>query len=312
MQSSTDQRPILVTGAHRSGTTWVGKMLAASRQVTYVSEPLNVWHRPGVMSAPVRHWYTYICSENELEYLSAFQDTLRLRYQLWAEIRSLASLRDLARMGRDASAFWSGRLLHKRALLKDPFAVFSIPWFRERFGCAVVVVVRHPAAFASSLVRLGWSFDFTDLLAQPLLLRDWLADFQPEIAFIQKQSQDILGQACLLWKMIYRVVSILQARMQDLLVVRHEDLSMDPVESFERLYRLLGLRFHAHARRTIVQSSNAENPNEPSLRRVHSVRVDSRASLQNWKRRLSQEEIARVRHLTEEVAGLYYSAEEWE
>ena len=52
------QRPILVTGAHRSGTTWVGKMLAASREVAYISEPLNKWHRPGVMAIPVEYWYT--------------------------------------------------------------------------------------------------------------------------------------------------------------------------------------------------------------------------------------------------------------
>jgi len=33
--------PILVTGMHRSGTTWVGRMLAASREAVYFHEPLN-------------------------------------------------------------------------------------------------------------------------------------------------------------------------------------------------------------------------------------------------------------------------------
>ena len=63
---------ILVTGAHRTGTTWVGQMLAAGG-LAYVSEPLNVLHRHGVMSAPVKHWYTYITSENEADYLSGYQ-----------------------------------------------------------------------------------------------------------------------------------------------------------------------------------------------------------------------------------------------
>ncbi len=31
--------PILVTGTHRSGTTWVGKMLAAGPSTAYISEP---------------------------------------------------------------------------------------------------------------------------------------------------------------------------------------------------------------------------------------------------------------------------------
>ncbi|UCF28983.1 MAG: sulfotransferase family protein, partial [Chloroflexota bacterium] len=61
MQSS----PILVTGAHRSGTTWVGKMLAAGRETAYISEPLNVWHRPGVLRVPTQYWYTYINEDNQ-------------------------------------------------------------------------------------------------------------------------------------------------------------------------------------------------------------------------------------------------------
>ena len=36
------EAPILVTGAHRSGTTWVGRMLCASGEAHYVSEPFNV------------------------------------------------------------------------------------------------------------------------------------------------------------------------------------------------------------------------------------------------------------------------------
>lgn len=307
-----EKSPILVSGAHRSGTTWVGKMLAASRQVAYISEPLNVWHRPGVMMTPVQRWYTYICPENEASYLDAFQDILRLRYHLWTEIRSLTSLKDVLRLARDAAAFWSGWALHKRVLLKDPFAVFSIPWFKERLGCAVVVVVRHPAAFVSSLVRLGWSFDFSDLLEQPLLMRDWLEEFRSEMAHLTAASQDIIEQASLLWKVIYHAVWVMQAHMQDILIVRHEDLSADPVEGFGRLYHTLGLDFHERARRAVMQSSSAANPSETSLRKVHSVRLDSRASLQNWKRRLSREDIQRVRHLTEEVAGHYYSQEEWE
>ena len=43
--------PILVTGSHRSGTTWVGKMLAADSDTAYISEPLNVLHRLGIFRA---------------------------------------------------------------------------------------------------------------------------------------------------------------------------------------------------------------------------------------------------------------------
>ena len=43
-------KPILVTGSHRSGTTWVGKMLAATGSVGYIHEPFNLKNRPGICS----------------------------------------------------------------------------------------------------------------------------------------------------------------------------------------------------------------------------------------------------------------------
>src|SRR5512138_4041354 len=189
--------PILVTGAHRSGTTWVGKMLAADARTAYISEPLNVLHRPGVFRANVRCWYQYICEENENEYLPAFQELLEFDYYLWDEIRSLRSRKDFLRMGRDFLIFYNGLMRGQRALLKDPFAVFSTPWFARRLNCRIVITVRHPAAFASSLKRLNWLFDFQHLLDQPLLMRDHLESYRDEMCAIK--SDDVIGQAALLW-----------------------------------------------------------------------------------------------------------------
>ena len=98
--SEQNLAPILVTGAHRSGTTWVGKMLSSDACTAYISEPLNVLHRPGVFRAKVKYWYQYICEENEDEYVPAFEELLEFDYHLWDEIRSLRSQRDLLRMGR--------------------------------------------------------------------------------------------------------------------------------------------------------------------------------------------------------------------
>ena len=156
--------PILVTGAHRTGTTWVGKMLSANPQTAYISEPLNVLHRPGVLRACVNNWYAYITEKNENAYLGTFNELFGYHYHLFDEIKSLRSSKDFLRMGRDLGIFLRGRTFHQRPLLKDPFAVFSLPWFAERLNCQVVVTVRHPAGFASSLKRLNWPFDFNELV----------------------------------------------------------------------------------------------------------------------------------------------------
>jgi hypothetical protein len=303
------ERPILVTGGHRTGTTWVGKMLAADEDVAYISEPLNVLHRPGVFSVPVKHWYTYINQENEADYLTAFNELLDFDYHLWDEIRSIRSRKDFLRMGRDFHIFYVANLHGQRALLKDPFAVFSLPWFAEKLNCQIVVTVRHPAAFASSLKRLGWSFDFNDLLNQPALMRDHLEPFRADMQSIK--ADDVIGQAALLWTMIYRVVHTDRERIPSIQIVRHEDLSLDPITGYRKLYDALALNFTPHVEQIILNSSSSENPTELSKNKTHSVKLDSRANMENWKKRLSADEITRIRRATEEVAHLYYPEVDW-
>src|SRR5574341_351404 len=297
--------PILVTGAHRSGTTWVGRMLAADSLTAYISEPLNVLHRPGVFRAKVPHWYQYISEENEGEYFTAFQELLDFDYHLWDEIRSIRSLKDFLRMGRDFRIFSNGLMHGQRILIKDPFAVFSIPWFAKKLNCRVVVTVRHPAALVISLNRLYWPFDFIVLLDQPWLMRDYLEPYRDEMRSIK--PDDIIGQAALLWKMIYHSVHSACELNPDFIVVRHKDLSRDPINGYRALYTSLGLDFTPQVQKIILDSTSSDNPVELPREKTYSVKLDSLASIDNWKKGLTEDEIQRVRKITEEVSHLYYS-----
>jgi hypothetical protein len=303
------KQPLLVTGAHRSGTTWVGRMLAAGGGLTYANEPLSVSHRQGVLGVEVKHWYTYINEENEAQYLPAFQDLAGLRYQFFKELRTLHSRKDFLRMGRDYFNFTYGRLRGHRVLLKDPFASFSTPWFADRLNCQVVIVIRHPAGFGSSLKRLGWPFQIRDLLDQPLLMRDFLEQDRASLESVA--PDDIIGQASLLWKILYRTVYQTLQKRTDLIAVRHDDLSRDPVSGFRELYQKLGYTFTPKVEDTILNTSSSENPSKLSKGKTHSVKLDSRASLDNWKKILTPEEITRIRKLTEDVSHLFYSDSEW-
>jgi len=295
----------------------VGKMLAADALTAYISEPLNVLHRPGVFHAKVAHWYQYVCDENEHEYLPAFQELLEFDYHLWDEIRSLRSRKDFLRMGRDFLIFYNGLMRGQRALLKDPFAVFSTPWFAKKLNCKVVITVRHPAAFASSLKRLNWPFDFQDLLDQPLLMRDHLEPYRDQMQSIK--SDDVIGQAALLWKVIYHSVHTTLRQAQDgarelnpnFIIVRHEDLSRDPIAGYRKLYKSLDLEFTPRVEKIILNSSSSENPKELSSKKIYSVKLNSRTIVDIWKKRLSGEEIDRIRKMTEEISALYYSDVEW-
>ena len=79
MTRATPHGPLLVTGLPRTGTSWVGKMLEASREVVYVNEPLNPRHppgrSPGVLRGDVTHQFQYIGDANGAEWEAAFRDT---------------------------------------------------------------------------------------------------------------------------------------------------------------------------------------------------------------------------------------------
>lgn len=284
-------------------------MLTAGGQAAYISEPLNVLHRPGVFAAPVDHWYTYICTENEAEYLPALRQTLAFHYHAWEEIKSLRSRKDALRMGRDWTTFMGGGLGHKRPLLKDPFAVFSAPWFAERLGCQVVITVRHPAAFASSLKRLDWPFEFSNFLQQPLLMQHLLESSRAEIEAIS--PGDLIGQASLLWKIIYHVAADYSCQHPEFITVRHEDLSLDPLDGFRALYSALDLTYSSKAREAVLKSSSPANPQELPQGSVHAYQLNSQANITNWKSRLEPEEIERIARITGETATHFYPEFEW-
>jgi hypothetical protein len=302
--------PILVTGVHRSGTNWMASSLRASGEVIYISEPLNILQSPSFFEFSLENWYTYINEANEGPFLESYRAAFRFHLETVSEIRKLRSFEGSVRLGKRWLKYLIGRVQSRRPLVRDPFAVFSAPWFVRRLGCRVVVIVRHPAAFVSSLKKLGWTFDFRHLLRQPALMDGRLAMFRGEMEAALRAPDDVVRQASLLWRVVYRNVDDYRA-VPGLHVVRHEDLSLDPVREYERLYETLGLSFTSDAKRAIARLTSEDNPEEVTLAKPYSVRLDSRANLEHWKRRLERAEIDRVRDLTFDVAPSYYSDDDW-
>src|SRR5579863_725251 len=154
--SEGPRRPILVTGSHRSGSTWVGKMIAASSATGYISEPFNPVHSRGIFNAAAAHYYTGVSDHNGGLYEAALSDTIEFKYDLAAGAKSVTSARKLAKMLVDCARSGLYRWQGRRALLKDPLALFAAEWIAARFDVQVVVLIRHPAAFVNSLMKAKW------------------------------------------------------------------------------------------------------------------------------------------------------------
>lgn len=293
-------QPILVTGAHRSGTTWIGKMLALAPGVGYIHEPFSPATAPGISSAAFDAYFTRITPENEARYLPQLERTLAFRYATRSQLAALRTPRDVVRAARDARAFAAARRRNARPLVKDPIALLSADWLAERFDMEVVVTVRHPAAFAASVLRLGWRHDFDSFAGDERLRR-----FDTE----SRQAADPLEEAALLWRILYTVVDGYRADHPDWIFVRHEDAARAPLATFEHLYARLGLELTPQARRTIERSSAKENPVVAASR--HAIELDSAASAGRWRTQLTPAEVARIRESTQDVWPRFYADEDW-
>ena len=303
--------PILVTGSHRSGTTWVGHVLTMSANVTSIHEPFNpklAWswlrHRP-------RDWFAFPGDMNASALTEDVTDIMRLRPPLLAMARR-GSVRERLGCTRDARLAARGRLHHHRVLLKDPIAVFAAPWLAEHFDTTNVVLIRHPAVFASSLKRLHWEFDFRNFTRQPALMRGPLQHFRSEIEAAARTTLDVLDQAILLWRVINSVTLHYRERHPDWLVMRYEELAEDPVNVFAQVYADVGLTWTDAIAQRLEQETGMRQIVHVADHDKGGVHRYSRAAMWTWYERLSPSEVRRVRDGTRDIAGELYPADTWE
>lgn len=302
-------KPILVTGSHRSGTTWTGRMLSAAPRVAYIHEPFNFELNHGIQPNPFNCWFQYICDENAGKYIPYLDKVIYGTYPLVNTHAEIKSARDLARIMRDCSLHLWHQIYKYRILMKDPIALFSADWLYKKYNMNVLVLIRHPAAFCSSLKIKNWEFDFSNFTRQPLLMEKYLYPFEKEIHEFTTNKKNIIEQGILLWKCFHSTIKIYQEKYPQWLFVRHKDLSADPINQFRPIYKELGLEFTQKVKEVIHANSGSQNPVEQN--EENEFIRNSKKTIRNWMTRLSQEEIRQIRLKTSEIASSFYTDKDW-
>jgi hypothetical protein len=296
--------PILVTGSHRSGSTWAGDVLAQATNVRYIQEPFNVQMRP--KHNPISYMYEHVGKACE----PTIHQTVREYLQSFLHSSFSKGMYDLVRWQKtkEISYYLQDALdqpVSYRTLYKDPLAIMSAEWIASEFQADVVMLIRHPAAFVASIKVLNWEFDFQHILKQEKFLEKCLSPFKEKIQTYSFIKQDIVDQGILLWNMIYYMVHQYQEKYGDTwYFVRHEDLSNNPTLEFQKIFSFLDLEFTESIRNYIVKSSDGSH--------LNGIKRDSKKNIKTWKQRLTAEEIDRIKIGTKEVAQHFYSSEDWE
>jgi hypothetical protein len=305
MEDHINNSPILITGSHRSGSTWLGKMLALSSEVTYIHEPFNP--KSSVCESNFDYWFTYINKENEHLYKQSLNGCINLSYPFTNELKAVGSIKDLGRIFRDKWLFLQSKLKKQRPLLKDPISIFSADWLYEEYDMDVIVLIRHPAAFVGSLKKAGWNFPFNHFIEQPLLIKNHLSEYENIISEYAKEEPNIIEQGILLWNIIHkRIYGTYKDQYNgDWIFIRHEDLSREPLKKFEKLYQRLSLDFSESVKTRILKFTSVEQEKKSKLKR------DSQSNIWSWKDRLTEKEINKIKEQTLEVSQNFYSEVDW-
>ena len=292
---------ILITGSHRSGSTWVGRILSSSSEFVYVDEPFNIGkdHK----NSPFKNQFEYLDGKSPSEqsearkYLNSFHSlSAGITFSKISKIRSL-------KQGRRFLSDINSRIT-RRYIYKDPLALMSAEWIHQTYGWKVVILVRHPAAFVASLKVKDWQFYFHYFLNQPTLINKHLAAYEDDIREYTRDRPDIIKQGILLWNILYTMVLYYKEKYGDQwYFVKHEDLSVKPREEFQKLYEFLDIEFDDGAIGQIEESTSAT---KNSL-----LKRDSKQNIKTWKERLTKEEIELIYAETKDVWKHYYTEDDW-
>lgn len=301
-------KPILVTGAPRSGTSWVGRIIEQVPLVRYVHEPFNISGTSCSCGVNFKYWFHYLSQENRHIFDEHLRHTIYPAYNRYGLLNSIKNTLQKRRIRVFLKYLQS--YLPRRVVVKDPIAVFSAQTLANQFNMDVFVVIRHPAAVVNSYKTLSWTHPFSHFLLQQQLMEEHLSSFRSEIEDFAKNKYDIVDQVALLWKLIHYMVAKYRDTHSDWIFVKYSDLASEPIEGYRTIFKQLKLPFSDHIRTQIQSHSQQELLSD--ITTPYSIIRNPQQVITQWKKNLTAEEIHRIRRRVEDISPNFFSDEEWQ
>ncbi len=303
---------VFVTGTPRSGTTFVGTMLSLPLEVDYINEPFNpLSGMPGI-----NQWYRYVRPSLDTEEMQRYHALARTIFDYDLKLRGKVPegdppFRKLAKRVVGSRGPFYLRLaklnpFHRAAVIKDPIGNLLTEYLYIHFGVRPVIVIRHPASFIASLKRVNFWPSLSRLNDQPHLMEDYFSD---EAEFLTREWSDPVSGAAAFWRAVHKVLLAQASKYPDWQVVTHEQLSQEPISTFEHLYGALELPWRESVRRRISRLTQDNRSAEAKKGVVHDFRRNSADIFELRRSSLSLEERKTIFGIVEDVALQIYPRE---
>jgi hypothetical protein len=258
---SLQDKTILLAGSGRSGTTWLGNILAANLDYQVIFEPLDEFHVAEAASMPRR---AYLRPEYE--------------YPQWAPFIHRAFS---GRILNDWTVQEGRRPWARKVLVKEIRANLLLGWAATHFQPRIVYITRHPCSVVLSRLKLKWESNPIRFLQQSELVEDYLA---PYVHVLEGAQTEIQKHAAS-WA-VDNLVPLAQRQQYGMTFVTYEEMYLHPEEEARRVLEAVGVAYTLLTRRSIGKVS--------SVTRGDSALLQGRSPLIEWQRQLSKEQIAEV------------------
>jgi hypothetical protein len=271
---------MMLAGTARSGTTWLGELIASQLPCRMMFEPFN----PRQVAAYDRfEYFQYARPDADDPALERYCTTIfsgRIRHR-WID-REVARLRPSLRLVKEIR----GNLLLK--------------WIARRFPeVPMLLMLRHPCAVVESRLRLNWATDsdIASFLRQPTLVADFLADKVDLIA----STRSVEGKHAIIWS-ISNLVPLRQFTAGSLPIVFYEHLCVRPERELPVAFAALQQAAPADMADSLLRPSSTAT--------ADGFMLEDRRSVAAWKNRLDAERIDEILRIVDAfgLGGLYDSA----
>ncbi|PSN20048.1 hypothetical protein C7271_04115 [filamentous cyanobacterium CCP5] len=262
---------IYVTGIGRSGTTFIGKVLSRPLSVDYIHEPFN----PQCGLPGIDRWDPYrrvalqepedYAFHRQVQGIFSYDFALRTLVPTYDRPHKRVLKRLLGSRGPVYLAVAKLNPFHRAAVIKAPIGLLLTEYMYHHFQVKPVIVIKHPVSVMTSLQRVNWWPNPSQVLDQPQLIEDYFAD---DMDFVERQWDDPVLAIAAYWRIIHKVLLAQAERYSSWQVVSHEALCEQPVATFHRLYQNLDLPWSAGIERHIRHLTEQKNTDSRTTR-VH-------------------------------------------
>lgn len=262
---------VLIISLPRSGSSWVGSLVGASKDALFLREPLTNSYMRAFPEGP--SFFEFEMCKDKAHYRSHAADAFAGFPRFNGSIIQYP-------------AQWDYHTRSKRRVVIKEVNPLVLQWLISEYHPKVIYLVRHPVPVANSFFAQGWTSD----LSRSIFSEAALSNLEQKFFF--GHQADFWEQSGALQAIVQNLVIDTLPLASDFMIVKYEDLCTSPLEQFAKLFDFCELELTAEDTAAIESSTRNRETYKAG---TAGITRDSLAMVDLWRSSVAEENISLAR-----------------